>query len=142
MHLGARTTWTCLGHFPEVIFASHIKKVIGTEAGLFEPIACGLFIGGNITLIVFEDRGIQTILIESPNFGQQLPGPSDGFLFVVIAERPVAEHLKESVMRIVAAYIVEIVVLARHAHTLLRVDGAFIRTLVGAEEYILELHHA
>ena len=45
-------------------------------------------------------------------------------------------------MRVVSAHIVEVVVLASHAHTLLRVDGSRIRTLVGAEEYILELHHA
>ncbi len=45
-------------------------------------------------------------------------------------------------MRIVAAHVVEIVVLAGHAHTLLRVDGARIGALVGAEEHILELHHA
>ena len=45
-------------------------------------------------------------------------------------------------MRIVAAHIFEVVVLARHAHTLLRVDGAFVGTRIGADEHILELHHA
>ena len=142
MDFRARTARTGVRHFPEVIFASHIKKMIRTEARLLDPVGRGLFIGGNIAFVVFEDRGIQTILIESPNFGEQLPSPCDGFLFVVIAERPVAEHFKEGVMRIVAAHIVEIVVLARHAHTFLRVDSACIRTLVGAEEHILELHHA
>jgi len=36
-------------------------------------------------------------------------------------------------MRIVAPHIVEVVVLAGHPHALLRIDGAFVRTLVGAE---------
>ncbi len=45
-------------------------------------------------------------------------------------------------MRVVASHVVEVVVLAGHAHTLLRVDGAFVRPLIGAEKDILELHHA
>src|SRR5512138_3377914 len=45
-------------------------------------------------------------------------------------------------MGIVATDIVEIVMLTSHAHTFLRIDGAFIGTLVGAEEHILELDHA
>src|SRR5215212_9370785 len=43
---------------------------------------------------------------------------------------------------IVTTDIVKIVVLARHPHTLLRVDGAPIGALIGAKEDILELHHA
>ena len=45
-------------------------------------------------------------------------------------------------MRVVAAHVFEVVVLACHAHTLLRVDGAGVGFLVGADEHILELHHA
>ena len=45
-------------------------------------------------------------------------------------------------MRVVAAHVIEIVVLASHAHTFLRVDGAGIGFLVGADEHVLELHHA
>ncbi len=45
-------------------------------------------------------------------------------------------------MRVVAPHIFEVVVLACHAHTLLRVDGAFVGLGIGADEDILELHHA
>jgi len=45
-------------------------------------------------------------------------------------------------MRVVAPHVFEVVVLARHAHTFLRVDGAGVRLLVGADEDVLELHHA
>ena len=121
MDFRARTAWTAVRHFPEVIFSSHIKKMIRTEARLLEPVGRGLFIGENIAFVILEDGSIKSILIEPPNFGEQLPGPCDGFLFVVIAERPVAEHLKKSVMRIVATHIIEVIVLASHAHTLLRV---------------------
>ena len=66
MDFRARTARTGIRHFPEVIFASHIKKMIRTEAGLFDPVGRGFFIGGNVALIIFEDRGIQTILIRVP----------------------------------------------------------------------------
>jgi len=45
-------------------------------------------------------------------------------------------------MCIVATDIIEIVVLSSHTHTLLRVNGAGVGFLVGADEDILELHHA
>jgi hypothetical protein len=45
-------------------------------------------------------------------------------------------------MRVIAAYVFEIVVLAGHAQTFLRVHGALVRPLVRTQEHILELHHA
>ena len=45
-------------------------------------------------------------------------------------------------MRVIATYVFEVVVLACHAHTLLRVDGAGVGLFVGANEDIFELHHA
>ena len=45
-------------------------------------------------------------------------------------------------MRVVAADLIEVVVLAGHTQALLRVDGARVGALVRAEEDILELHHA
>ena len=76
-----------------------------------------------------------------PHFGQQLPGPCDGFFFVIVAEGPIAEHLEEGVVGIVAADIVQIVVFAGHAHALLRVGRPAVRTVIGAQKDILELHH-
>ena len=67
--------------------------------------------------------------------------PGDGFFLVIIAEGPVAEHLEEGVVGVVTADIVQVVVLACHAHAFLGVDGARIRPLVGSQENILELHH-
>ena len=42
MDFRARTARTGIRHFPEVIFSSHIKKMIRTEAGLFDPVGSRL----------------------------------------------------------------------------------------------------
>ena len=45
-------------------------------------------------------------------------------------------------VRVIASHIIQVVVFAGHAHALLRVDGAGVGPLIGAKEYLLELHHA
>ena len=44
-------------------------------------------------------------------------------------------------MGVIAANIIQVVVLSSHAHALLRVGSAHIGTLIGAQEDIFELHH-
>ena len=127
--LGARTARTELRHLPEVFLAPEEQNMRRVEARLCLPNIGGFVIARNVALIIFKTGGVEFILGQTPHIGEQLPRPGDGFLFVVIAKRPVAEHFKEGVMRVVAAHIFEVVVLARHAHTLLRVDGAFVRAL-------------
>ena len=63
MDFRARTARTGVRHFPEVIFSSHIKKMIRTEARLLDPVGRGLFIGRNIALVILEDGSIKSILI-------------------------------------------------------------------------------
>src|SRR6266851_8812116 len=67
--------------------------------------------------------------------------PSDRFLFVIVAERPVPEHLKKSVMVAVAADRFEIVVLARDAQAFLAIDDTLRGRRADTEEVVLELHH-
>ncbi len=62
--------------------------------------------------------------------------------FEVVAEGPVAEHFKKSVMAAGAADVVEIVVLAAGADAFLRVGGAGVGAFFLAEEDRLELVHA
>ncbi len=142
MNFRTRAAGARFRHLPEIILAAKEQHMRQIEAGLGAPGIGGLVIARDIALIVFEASGVDLVLRQAPDLGEQLPRPGDGFLFVVIAKGPVAEHLEEGVMRIVAADIVEVVVLARHAHTLLRVHGAGVGTLVRAEEDVLELHHA
>src|SRR5208337_5385503 len=63
------------------------------------------------------------------------------FFLVVVAERPVAEHLEKSVMVGVAAYRFEIVMLARDTQTFLTIHDAQVLRRAHAEEIILERHH-
>ncbi len=102
----------------------------------------GFVVARDVALVVFKTSGVEFIFRQAPHVGEQLPRPGDGFLFVVIAKRPIAEHFKEGVMRVIAAHVIQVVVLTRHAHTLLRVDGAGVGTLIRADEHVLELDHA
>src|SRR5439155_12377256 len=55
--------------------------------------------------------------------------------------REVAEHLEERVMAQRRADVVEVVVLAAHAHALLRRGRALVVALLPAEKHVLELIH-
>ena len=71
----------------------------------------------------------------------QFPGEGDGFLFEIIAEGKIAEHLEKSVVAIGEADVFEIVVLAAGADAFLAGGGAVVVALLEAEENVLELIH-
>ena len=142
VNLGAGAAGAGVGHFPEVILAAHVEEMGWIEAGLLEPVGGGFLVNGNLALFVPEDGCVQALFGQTPNIGQQLPGPGDGLFLVIVAERPVAEHFEKGMMAVIAAHVLEVVVLTGHAHTFLRIHGARIGTLVRAEENVLELHHA
>src|SRR5205085_1575698 len=48
----------------------------------------------------------------SPDFREQFPAPSEGFLFEIVAEGPIAKHLEKREMISIEADIFEVVVLA------------------------------
>src|SRR6185295_6518474 len=73
---------------------------------------------------------------------QQIPRIRDRLALEVIAELPVAEHLEEGVMPGRVADVLEVVVLASGAKAALDVGGAHVAARLGAQENILELHHA
>ena len=70
--------------------------------------------------------------MEFPDFGDQFPGPFDGFSFEIIAKAPVAEHFEEGVVIGIEADVFEVVVFAAGADALLRVGGAGGQTGNGA----------
>src|SRR5688500_11093977 len=86
MDFGTRTAWSRLSHFPEVIFATEVEHMSILEPRLGAPVIRRFFIRGDIALFILEDGRPQTSLVQTPDIGQQLPGPFDGFLFVVIAK--------------------------------------------------------
>ncbi len=142
MNFGAGTARTGVGHFPEVLFTAEIHDVARVHTGLRAPNIVGFLIRGNLSLFVFEAGGVELRGIQTPNLRQQFPSPADGFLLVVISEGPVAEHFEEGMVAVITADIFKVVMLARDAHTLLRVGRAGIRAAVGPEENVFELDHA
>src|SRR3972149_7045565 len=129
---GPRSMWISLSgpHGP----GSALSRLCAPQVGR-------LVVARDVALFVLEAGGPQILARQAPYLGQQLPGPGDGLGFVVVAERPVAQHLEEGVRAVVAADIVQVVVFSGYAHALLRVDGAQVRAAAGAEEDVLELNH-
>ena len=73
---------------PEVVFLTELVDVVLRDMHHILPDVIRL-------LIVYIDRRIQTVRIETYTLGQELPCPRNRFLLEVIAEREVSEHLEE-----------------------------------------------
>ena len=71
-----------------------------------------------------EHGGVEALRRKFPNVDDEFPGPFDGFLFEIIAEAPVPQHLEKGVVIGVEADVVEVVVLAAGADAFLGVGGA------------------
>src|SRR5262249_49796891 len=95
-------------------------------------------------VVVGEDGGPEPLGLESITrllVGDELPGEANGFVFEVVAEGEVPEHLEEGVMAPGVADVVEIVVLAARADTLLRARRPLVVSLLPSGEDVLELVH-
>ena len=128
-----------VAHLPEVIVGSELENAIGRHEPA--PDVVGLIVARNARF-AFEHRHHQAIRRQLPDLGQQRPGEFDRLGFEVVAKRKVAEHLEEGVMAQRRSDVVEVVVLAAHAHDLLRRRGARVVAPFAAEEDVLELVHA
>ena len=91
-----------------------------------------------------EHRRIKSLRREFPFLHDEFPRPINRFLLEIIAEAPVAEHLEKRVVISIEADIVEVVVFAAGADTLLRVRRATrnVRTFCLSEKNRDELVHA
>ncbi len=74
--------------------------------------------------------------------GKVFPGHIYRFLFEIVAERPVAKHFKHCVVIGVVTHFFEVVVLAAHTQTFLRVGNATALGAGVAKNDILELVHS
>ena len=87
--------------FPEVVFLAHARNVGRVNAYFFCPYI--------IRFVVFEIyRHIKFVNGHLHNFCAELPRPGDGFALEVIAEREVAEHLKERAVTCVFSHAVDV----------------------------------
>ena len=134
--------WADFGHLPKIVLAPEEEQVLRIKPRLLQPALCGFVIFRHNALFIAEAGGPQAVFGQAPYPGEQLPRPRDCILLVIVAKGPVAEHLKESVMGIIPAHIIQVVVFAGDAHALLRVRCAAVRAGSGVEEHVLKLHHA
>src|ERR1051325_234423 len=88
------------------------------------------------------DRRKKALFLNPPHGGQKLPGPLYGFALIIVAERPIAEHLEEGVVVGVPADLLQIVVLSAHPDAFLRIYGPSVAPSPRPEENVLKLVHS
>ena len=138
----ARAAGAGVGHHPEVValvapalVVADADHALGRQADDLGPDVVSL-------VVLLIDGGQQLVRLQSIDLGEQLPAPFDALLLEVVAEGPVAQHLEEGVVARGVAHVFQIVVLAARAQAGLHAGRAHVGALVGAEEHVLELHHA
>ena len=138
----ARTARAGVSHHPEVVgLVTSALVVANADHALWRQ---ANFLGPDVIgLVVFSvHRRQQTLLGQLVDLGQQLPSPLQRLTLEVVAERPVAQHFKESVVARGVAHVFQVVVLATGAQAGLHRSCAVIGALVGTQEHVLELDHA
>src|SRR5215213_2739252 len=118
MNLATWPTRARLTHLPEIVFATEAQDSLARCTGLL-PQAFGVFVGRHLG-VAFVNGEPQSLRIEFQNINQQLPGKLDCVFLEIIAKREIAEHLEERVMPRSLSDVIEVIVLAARAHTLLR----------------------
>ena len=86
--------------FPEVIV--EFENPFVSQANHIMPVVIGFFVIG-------IDGDIQFIRIQFQDFGQEFPGPGNGFFLEVVAKGEIAQHFKERMVTGRTAYVVDIV---------------------------------
>ena len=149
---GARTARAGVAHHPEIVLLAADDDVDLRDPGRRRRKFSAQMVPGFLVELgrIARDRVYRRwrravpAEISKPFCRHQFPRPVDGFLFEIIAEAPVAEHLEKRVVIGVQADVFQVVVLAAGADALLGVGGA--AGLVGAfglaEENGHELVHA
>jgi quinolinate synthase len=117
-----------LAHHPEIVFLAPVDNMNSrVEPFLFEdggPQVVGFLIEiGGFAFSRFVNGGIKTFLRELPDLGKELPGPFYRFGLEVIAEGPVAEHLKVGVVVGIQTDVLEVVVLSARPNAFLCVGS-------------------
>src|SRR5262249_40604687 len=131
----ARATGAVIAHGPEVVLLAEPQDPNVAEAVDLLP-------QRDRVVVIGEDVGHQPFGVQTEIAGQELPRVADGVGLEIVPEREVAEHLEERVMARGPADVLQVVVLAARADTLLARRGAPILPLLLAREDTLELHHA
>ena len=141
MYFRTRAARTYIAHFPEIVVAIAVDDMVFRQKLL--PISGSLVVAFQaFWLIAFKHSGIQALRVEVQNIHKIFPSPRDSFLLEIVAERPVAEHLEHCVVICIEAHLLQVVVLAAHTQTLLRVGHTAMLAGSIAQYYILKLVHS
>ena len=92
-------------------------------------------------LVSLKHCRVESFLLQSPLFRQQLPCPLDRFLLVIISERPVAKHFEERVVVRISPDFFQVIVLPADTDAFLCIHCTQIVPFAGAKKNILELIH-
>ena len=133
--LGAGPARARLAHRPEVLGLAEAHHPLRRQADRLAPQVVGL-------VVVAEHRRDEPVGVDAEVVGDEVPGVFDRLALEVVAEREVPEHLEEGVVARRTPDVLEVVVLARDAHALLRGGRGLVVAGLLAEEDALELHHA
>ena len=116
---------------PEVILLAEAEDALLRNTDLVAPDGKGLVVRGR-GLAAGEHRGVQAVRLQADPLGagEELPRPGDRLMLEVVAEREVAEHLKEGA---VARGVTDVVDIARADALLAGADAAARRLLLALE---------
>ena len=141
MDLGAGAARTRVTHLPKVVFFITFQDAILRQM-LFPEIVGFLIEGCTIFLVTRKNGGIETVLVQLHHLRQKLPRVGDSLFLEIVAERPVAQHLEHGVVVGVATHLLQVIMLAGDAETLLGVGHARVFGRIVAQKDVLELVHA
>ena len=133
--LGTGAARPGIAHGPEVVLLAVAEDPLPGDADLLGPEAEGL-------VVVEVDGGVEAVLGQGEDPGDEVPGVGHGLALEVVPEGEVAEHLEEGVVLGGPADRLEVVVLAADAHALLDRRRPRVAARLEAQEDVLELVHA
>ena len=133
-NLGAGPAGAGVAHRPEIVACRDADDPLLGQARDLPPQI------ERLVIVVIDGDG-ELFRRQTEVARQQSPCIFDRVVLEIVAERKVAEHLKERVVARGIADIVEVVVLAPGAHAFLGRRRSQIGALLDAGEDVLELHH-
>ena len=130
-----------VAHFPEIVFFGPHQDPVFRQDGLPKVIGLLVALQGVRIGTSLKNGHIEPVPVDPADFRQEFPGPPDGFLLEIIAETPVAEHLKQCVVVGVPAHLFQVVVFAAYPEALLGVGHAGVFRDAHPQEILLEGVH-
>ena len=141
MNFGTRPARPCIAHFPEVIFFVSVNDTLFRQ--VLQPVTGSLVVALQILSgASFKNGCVEPVRIEFQYLHKIFPCPGNGFFFEIITERPVSQHFKHRVVISVVSYLFQIVVLAAHSQTFLRICHPRIFNRGVTQNNIFKLIHA